>query len=115
VRALRVGKMLRDTLRSLFRRPVTVEYMTKPGSMVPLPERFRGKLTYDKSACIGCLLCIRVCPGGVITSTEERKASFNISRCIFCGQCVEICPKGAIKMSSQFEVVTYDKNGLLIK
>lgn len=89
--------------------------MTKPGSMVPLPERFRGKLTYDKSACIGCLLCIRVCPGGVITSTEERKASFNISRCIFCGQCVEICPKGAIKMSSQFEVVTYDKNGLLIK
>lgn len=107
--------MLRDALRSLFRRPVTVEYITKPGKMVPVPERFRGKLTYDKDTCIGCLLCVRVCPGGVITSTEERKVAFNISRCILCGQCAEICPKEAIKMSLQFEIVTYDKDGLIVK
>lgn len=107
--------MLRVALRSLFRRPVTVEYMTKPGKMVPVPERFRGKLTYDRDACIGCLLCIRVCPGGVITLTEEKKVTFNISKCILCGQCAEICPKGAIKLSSQFEIVTHDKDELIIK
>lgn len=112
---MKVGKILREALRSLFRRPVTVRYMTKPGEMVPVPERFRGKLTYNEGACVGCLLCIRVCPGGVITSTERGKVSFNISRCIICGQCVEVCPKGAIKLSSQFEIVAYDRNELVTK
>lgn len=107
--------MLSETLRSLFRRPVTVRYITKIGETVPVPERFRGKLTYDRKACVGCLLCIRVCPAGVITSTEERKVAFNVSRCILCGQCAEICPKEAIKLSLQFEIVAYDKSELVIK
>lgn len=112
---MRVGKVFRDAFRSLFRKPVTVEYITKPGKMVPVPERFRGRISYDRETCIGCLLCIRVCPGGVILSTEERKVAFNISRCILCGQCAEVCPKGAIKLSSQFEIVTYNKEELTIK
>lgn len=112
---MKFGKMLRDALRSLFRKPVTVEYITKPGEMVPVPERFRGRLNYDREACIGCLLCVRVCPSGVITSAEERKVTFNISKCILCGQCAEICPKKAISLSSQFEVVTHDKNELIVK
>ncbi|MEM2027649.1 MAG: 4Fe-4S binding protein [Candidatus Bathyarchaeia archaeon] len=112
---MKVGKMLREALRSLLRRPITVEYLTKPGRMVPVPERFRGRLNYDRDACIGCLLCVRVCPSGVITSTEERKVAFNISRCVLCGQCAEICPKGAIKLSSQFEIITYSKNDLVLK
>lgn len=107
--------MLRNILRSLVHKPVTVEYMTKPGEMVPVPERFRGKLAYERDICIGCLLCVRVCPSGVITSTEERKVAFNISRCLFCGQCAEICPKKAIKLSSQFEVITYNRNELIVK
>lgn len=112
---MKVGKMLRETLRSLLYRPVTVEYMTKAGKMVPVPERLRGKLTYDREACIGCLLCVRVCPSGVVTSAGERKVAFNISRCILCGQCAEICPERAIKLSSQFEIETHDKETLIVK
>jgi len=85
--------MLHDALRALFKKPVTVQYLTKPGEMVPVPERFRGKIIYDKNACIGCLLCIRICPSGVITATAERKVKFDVARCMFCGQCVEFVPK----------------------
>lgn len=111
---MRLGTMLRDALRSLFRKPVTIQYLTKPGEMVPVPERYRGKLVYGKEACIGCLLCVKVCPSGTITATEERKVTFNITRCIFCGQCMETCPKGAVRLGLDFEVVTHEKNELII-
>ncbi|KPV62296.1 MAG: F(420)H(2) dehydrogenase subunit I [Candidatus Bathyarchaeota archaeon BA1] len=102
---MKIGHMLRDALRSLFGRPVTVRYLTEPGEMVPVPERYRGKMVYDREACIGCLLCTKTCPAGAIITTEERKVVFNVDRCIFCGQCVEICVKNAIKHSSDFEIV----------
>ncbi len=111
---MKLGKMLHDALRVLFKKPVTVQYLTKPGEMVPIPERFRGKIIYDKNACIGCLLCIRTCPSGVITATAERKVKFDVARCMFCGQCVEICPKKAITLSSEFEIVVYEKEKLII-
>lgn len=114
-KGLKLGKMLGDVLHALFHKPVTVQYMTKPGEMVPVPERYRGRIIYDKDACIGCLLCIKTCPSGVITATEEKKVRFEIARCIFCGQCVETCPKDAVKLGSDFEVVTHEKNELIIQ
>jgi formate hydrogenlyase subunit 6/NADH:ubiquinone oxidoreductase subunit I len=115
VKALRLGSMLRDVLRALFKKPVTVQYLTKPGEMVPVPDRFRGKIVYDKNACVGCLLCIRTCPSGVITATAEKKVKFDVVRCMFCGQCVETCPKKAIALSSDFEMVVHEKEGLVVQ
>ncbi|MEM3642139.1 MAG: 4Fe-4S binding protein, partial [Candidatus Bathyarchaeia archaeon] len=66
-------------------------------------------------ACIGCLLCIKTCPSGVITATEERKVKFNIARCIFCGQCAETCPKNAIRLGSDFEMAIQEKEELIIQ
>lgn len=107
--------MFRNAFQSLFKRPVTVQYLTKPGEGVLVPERFRGKITYNKDACIGCLLCIRTCPSGVITATAEKKVKFDVARCVFCGQCAEICPKNAVALSSEFEMVVDEKEELVIK
>jgi formate hydrogenlyase subunit 6/NADH:ubiquinone oxidoreductase subunit I len=112
---MKIGYMLWDVMRSLFRRPVTVRYLSKAGECVPVPDRFRGRMAYDREACIGCLLCIKTCPSGAIITAEEQKVEFHISRCIFCGQCVEICPKDAIKMTSNFEIVVFGREGLIIK
>lgn len=112
---MKIGHMLRDALRSLFARPVTVRYLTKPGEMVPVPDRYRGKMVYDREACIGCLLCTKTCPSGAVIATEERKVVINIDRCIFCGQCVETCPKDAISLTSDFEIVVHEKEGLFVQ
>ncbi|MFA7116071.1 MAG: glycyl-radical enzyme activating protein [Bacteroidales bacterium] len=53
---------------------------------------------YTVSRCIGCGNCLRVCPKGAITRTEEGMMT-DRSICINCGKCAEVCPTNAIEMS----------------
>ena len=77
---------------------------------VPIPPGFRGKIAYDKQKCIGCQLCIRVCPGKVIEFIpEEKKVKFFITRCCFCAQCVDVCPVDCISMTDEFLLADTDK------
>ncbi|MEM2094061.1 MAG: 4Fe-4S binding protein [Candidatus Bathyarchaeia archaeon] len=112
---VKIGKMFRDVLSSMFGRPVTVQYLTKRGESVPVPPSFRGTITYSKDQCVGCLLCIRVCPSGAITAIEGRKVVFDMGRCLFCGQCAEICPKNAIRLSPEFDNTAYERSELSIR
>lgn len=105
---------MKEAVKALFSEPVTVQSITGSES-VKVPERYRGKIEYDREACIGCLLCIKTCPTGTILTAEAQKVQFRLDRCVFCGQCAEICPKDAIKMSSDFEIITYDRRKLLVK
>mgnify|MGYP003681893034 CR=1 FL=1 len=52
-------------------------------------------LKVNKSVCLGCGLCTRVCPQGAIR-VIGGKAQIDVRRCIRCYQCVNICPQGAI-------------------
>mgnify|MGYP000164964568 CR=1 FL=1 len=77
-----------------------------PPVEIPDRETFRGKIQYDKEKCIGCKLCIKVCPAKAIEfKEEEKKIRIYIGRCIFCGQCVDICPTGAIKATKEFKLI----------
>lgn len=77
---------------------------------VDIPENFRGKIKYDKECCIGCKLCVRVCPSEALIFKEEKKVKHYVSRCTFCGQCVNICPKSCFEFSPEFLIAGTDKN-----
>ena len=58
----------------------------------------------DREKCIGCGLCVRVCPGGILHLDEERKCEmdeinqFGWSGCWKCEHCLAVCPRGAIRI-----------------
>jgi len=51
----------------------------------------------DDKTCIGCGLCIDVCPASILVLQEERAVVAG-SKCIACGHCEAICPNGAVAM-----------------
>ena len=82
---------------------------------VGVNDRFRGRLNYDKSACIGCKLCIKVCPANAtVFLPEEKKIQIHIDRCCFCAQCVEICPVKCLSMSGEFLISSYDRKAQIV-
>ncbi|WP_258083547.1 4Fe-4S binding protein [Thermococcus thermotolerans] len=105
---MKVPPTLSTVLGNLFKKPATNPF--PESEPVPVPEGFRGKLNYDVEKCVGCRLCVMVCPAGVIEYVPEvRKVTFWLGRCVFCAQCVDVCPVNALWMSDEFLLATTDK------
>ena len=119
--------MVKQLMKQLFSKPFTNLFPTKrvPRSVskflmkgkinppVPVPNEFRGKLSYEREKCIGCYSCIKVCPADAIKpniAEGKRKIRIEISRCTFCSQCVEVCPVKCLRMTNEFLLADYDKN-----
>ncbi len=99
----------------------------------------RGAITFDKfqkahidkTKCVECGACAKVCPYNAITNhkrpcvsackvkaistNEDRAAEINDEKCISCGACVYQCPFGAITDKSfildAIEMLKQSKNG----
>ncbi|MBU4198894.1 MAG: 4Fe-4S binding protein [Verrucomicrobia bacterium] len=110
---IKPGKMLREVLTSFFQKPATVLY---PYVKVLMPDRFRGKIRFLATLCIGCKLCMRDCPTNCITITKvgdkRFQAEFDLDQCIYCAQCVDSCPKKALESTADYELAQLQRNKL---
>jgi formate hydrogenlyase subunit 6/NADH:ubiquinone oxidoreductase subunit I len=112
---VRPGKMLKQVLASMFRKPATVLY---PFVKTEMPKNFRGRIKFYPERCIGCKLCMRDCPSNAIfirkVGEKQFEADIYSNRCIYCAQCVDTCPKKALESTPEFELAQLDQAGLKV-
>ena len=121
-----LSRGLWTTFKSMFEKPVTLEYPEKKATLRP---RFRGRhvlMRYDNGLekCIGCSLCAAACPSDAIfveasENTDEKRFSpgeryastyeINMLRCIYCGFCEDACPTEAIVLGDNYELSFIDR------
>lgn len=55
-------------------------------------------LELDEEKCIGCGMCINVCPHAVFEMKEKKASIRDRDACMECGACVGNCPVNALKV-----------------
>lgn len=55
-------------------------------------------LKLNKEECIGCKMCINVCPHEVFTIEDKKAVIMRKDSCMECGACAQNCPSGAIEV-----------------
>ncbi len=119
---IKPARVFGEVMRHLFKKPATCAY---PFEKAKITERFRGRIDFDSSKCIGCQMCVRVCPAKALEiklSAEQPPAPvqaegqppvpakrkfdcfMHLDHCVYCAQCVETCPKDALIMTQDFEL-----------
>lgn len=89
----------------LSQHPVPCNQCRNPFCMTVCPARAisrdeaTGAVVIDRKRCIGCGLCAKYCPLGVIIQEPEDKKYI---KCDLCGgnpSCVSACPTGALELA----------------
>ncbi len=57
-------------------------------------------LTLDQKRCVGCGLCLSVCPHAVLSLPNGRVEITNKDACMECGACAKNCPAEALLVRS---------------
>lgn len=55
----------------------------------------------NKSGCIGCKKCEKVCPSEAIEVKADKKAEVETSLCFQCTNCVQVCPTDCISYTNK--------------
>jgi len=57
-------------------------------------------LKLDERKCVGCGMCLDVCPHAVFSLTNGTATIINRDACMECGACSRNCPAEALKVMS---------------
>ena len=81
--------------------------------MGPLYLRGVTTLRLDRAACVGCGVCVGVCPREVLTLTDGLAAIREPDACIECGACALNCEAGALTVRAGVGCASGIISGLL--
>ncbi len=104
--------------KNIVHRPVTVLY---PYEKEWVPDNYRGRpgLIFDE--CVGCGMCVRMCPTACIKLVDSpdadgnmvKRPQVNLGRCAMCGYCAEYCPVDAMTVTPEYELAEYTRFDLI--
>lgn len=57
-------------------------------------------LALDPERCVGCGMCLQVCPHQVLRLVDGKVALRDRDACMECGACATNCPTGAVSVDS---------------
>ncbi|MEW9672199.1 ferredoxin family protein [Ammoniphilus sp. 3BR4] len=67
-------------------------------------QRFEAAIVVDRDKCIGCDICVQVCPMGILALDEDKKAYMKYDECWYCTPCETDCPVDAITVNIPYLV-----------
>ena len=82
--------------------PLNCLWCCNPESQVSRPE-----LVWVRERCLGCDLCLAVCPADALQTTADGAKAIDHERCDRCGRCAERCPGEALNLIGR--LVTVDE------
>ena len=125
------ARSMARSMRTVFRKPTTIQYPAEKRDQGPR-ARLTFALVHDEhgeEACVGCLMCEKICPSRVITVTAGdkrpsevtgKKRGFaddfvlDMNACIYCELCVQVCPTDAIVMTQDHMVPGFSREDLVL-
>lgn len=111
-------KVLRLFGKTVIHRPVTVLY---PYEKEWVPDNYRGRPGLDFDKCVGCGMCVRMCPTACIKLVDSedsdgktvKRPQVNLGRCAMCGYCAEYCPVDAMTVTPEYELAEFTRFDLI--
>ena len=70
-------------------------------------------LKLDQKKCVGCGMCLLVCPHAVLGLTNGKIEITNRNACMECGACAQNCPAEALSVRSGVGCATAVINSML--
>lgn len=61
-------------------------------------KKKRRKAKVDRSLCVACGCCVKVCPVKAITIVYGVYAQADPGKCVGCGKCAKECPASVIRI-----------------
>jgi formate hydrogenlyase subunit 6/NADH:ubiquinone oxidoreductase subunit I len=95
--------------RYLTTKPMTLRF---PEESLESVQGYRGRHLLEPEKCIGCGICVSVCPNNAIELVEfmgQRYPQIHLGKCCFCALCAEYCPRNALKMTRLATISIFDR------